>query len=50
VRHFYDDLTTAGYRGNGGPHERARYHPGYYASYVFDPDGNNIEVVDHHLT
>jgi catechol 2,3-dioxygenase-like lactoylglutathione lyase family enzyme len=49
VRRFYDDLTTAGYRGNGGPHERSRYHPGYYAAYVFDPDGNNIEVVNHHL-
>ena len=25
-----------------------RYHPGYYAAYVLDPDGNNIEVVNHH--
>ncbi|HLW13698.1 MAG TPA: VOC family protein, partial [Casimicrobiaceae bacterium] len=23
------------------------YHPGYYAAFVLDPDGNNIEVVDH---
>ena len=48
VRRFYDDLTTAGYRANGEPGERPQYHPGYYAAYVLDPDGNNIEVVDHH--
>jgi catechol 2,3-dioxygenase-like lactoylglutathione lyase family enzyme len=48
VRRFYGDATAAGYRGNGKPGERARYHPGYYATYVLDPDGNNIEVVDHH--
>jgi hypothetical protein len=29
------------------PGERPRYHSGYYAAYVLDPDGNNIEVVDH---
>jgi hypothetical protein len=28
--------------------ERPRYRPGYYAAFVFDPDGNNIEVVNHH--
>ena len=33
---------------NGAPGERPRYHPGYYAAFVFDPDGNNIEVVNHH--
>jgi catechol 2,3-dioxygenase-like lactoylglutathione lyase family enzyme len=48
VRRFYDNLTTAGYRANGAPGERPRYHQGYYAAYVLDPDGNNIEVVDHH--
>jgi hypothetical protein len=30
----------------GGPGERP-YHPGYYAAFLFDPDGNNIEVVFH---
>ena len=30
------------------PGERPRYHRGYYAAYVLDPDGNNIEVVNHH--
>ena len=48
VRRFFDEETAAGYRGNGKPGERARYHPGYYAAYVLDPDGNNIEVVNHH--
>jgi catechol 2,3-dioxygenase-like lactoylglutathione lyase family enzyme len=48
IRRFYETAVAAGYRGNGGPGERPRYHPGYYAAYVFDPDGNNIEIVDHH--
>ncbi len=48
VRRFHADATAAGYRSNGEPGERARYHPGYYAAYVLDPDGNNIEVVNHH--
>jgi catechol 2,3-dioxygenase-like lactoylglutathione lyase family enzyme len=48
VRRFYDEEVASGYRGNGKPGERARYHPGYYAAYVLDPDGNNIEVVNHH--
>ena len=37
----------AGYRDNGGPGERAVYHPGYYGAYLLDPDGNNVEVVNH---
>jgi catechol 2,3-dioxygenase-like lactoylglutathione lyase family enzyme len=37
---------AAGGRDNGGPAER-RYHPGYYAAFVLDPDGNNIEAVHH---
>jgi catechol 2,3-dioxygenase-like lactoylglutathione lyase family enzyme len=40
--------AEAGYRDNGPPGERSRYHAGYYAAYVLDPDGNNIEVVNHH--
>ncbi len=48
IRRFFEEETAAGYRGNGKPGERARYHPGYYAAYVLDPDGNNIEVVNHH--
>jgi catechol 2,3-dioxygenase-like lactoylglutathione lyase family enzyme len=48
VRRFHADATAAGYRSNGEPGERPLYHPGYYAAYVLDPDGNNIEVVNHH--
>ncbi|HMJ34465.1 MAG TPA: VOC family protein [Baekduia sp.] len=48
VRRFFHDATAAGHRAGGPPGERPQYHPGYYAAYVFDPDGNNIEVVDHH--
>jgi catechol 2,3-dioxygenase-like lactoylglutathione lyase family enzyme len=50
VRRFHLLATDAGYRSNGPPGERPRYHPGYYAAYVLDPDGNNIEVVNHHRT
>jgi catechol 2,3-dioxygenase-like lactoylglutathione lyase family enzyme len=48
VRRFHAEATAAGYHSNGEPGERARYHAGYYAAYVLDPDGSNIEVVDHH--
>jgi catechol 2,3-dioxygenase-like lactoylglutathione lyase family enzyme len=48
IRRFHADATAAGYRSNGEPGERTRYHAGYYAAFVLDPDGNNIEVVDHH--
>jgi catechol 2,3-dioxygenase-like lactoylglutathione lyase family enzyme len=48
VQRFHQASTDAGYPDNGPPGERARYHPGYYAAYVLDPDGNNIEVVNHH--
>jgi catechol 2,3-dioxygenase-like lactoylglutathione lyase family enzyme len=48
VRRFHAEAIAAGHRSNGEPGERPRYHAGYYAAYVLDPDGNNIEVVDHH--
>jgi catechol 2,3-dioxygenase-like lactoylglutathione lyase family enzyme len=48
VRRFHADATAAGYRSNGEPGERPHYHQGYYSAFVLDPDGNNIEVVDHH--
>jgi catechol 2,3-dioxygenase-like lactoylglutathione lyase family enzyme len=44
---FHRAAIEAGYRDNGAPGERPVYHPGYYAAYVFDPDGHNIEVVNH---
>jgi catechol 2,3-dioxygenase-like lactoylglutathione lyase family enzyme len=48
VHRFYEAATAAGYVSNGPPGERPRYHPGYYAAYVLDPDGTNVEVVNHH--
>ena len=39
--------VEAGYRGNGAPGERPEYHAGYYAAYVLDPDGHNVEAVFH---
>jgi catechol 2,3-dioxygenase-like lactoylglutathione lyase family enzyme len=45
---FHETLTRAGYRDNGSPGER-HYHPGYYGAFVLDPDGNNVEVVNHNM-
>jgi catechol 2,3-dioxygenase-like lactoylglutathione lyase family enzyme len=47
VDSFHRAAMAAGYRDHGAPGERPRYHPGYYAAYVLDPDGNNVEVVNH---
>jgi catechol 2,3-dioxygenase-like lactoylglutathione lyase family enzyme len=47
VDDFHRAATDAGYRDNGTPGERPIYHPGYYSAYVLDPDGNNIELVNH---
>jgi catechol 2,3-dioxygenase-like lactoylglutathione lyase family enzyme len=44
---FHRAATGAGHHDNGAPGERAVYHPGYYAAFVLDPDGNNVEVVNH---
>jgi len=38
---------AAGGKDNGAPGERQNYHPGYYAAFLLDPDGNNIEAVFH---
>ena len=46
VRRFHLAALAAGGTDNGGPGERS-YHPGYYAAYVLDPDGNNVEAVYH---
>jgi len=43
---FHRAAIAAGGRDNGAPGIRA-YHRGYYAAFVLDPDGNNIEVVYH---
>jgi hypothetical protein len=39
--------VAAGYRDDGDPAERPEYHPGYVGAIVLDPDGNNVEAVDH---
>jgi catechol 2,3-dioxygenase-like lactoylglutathione lyase family enzyme len=44
---FYKAALASGGKDNGAPAERAHYHPGYYAAFVLDPDGNNIEAVYH---
>ena len=43
---FYKAALAHGGKDNGVPGER-QYHPGYYAAFVLDPDGNNIEAVYH---
>jgi len=44
---FHQAAMEGGYTDNGAPGERAVYHPGYYGAFVLDPDGHNIEVVNH---
>ncbi len=43
---FHKAALAHGGRDNGAPGERP-YHPDYYAAFVLDPDGNNIEAVFH---
>ena len=43
---FHQAALAHGGTDNGAPGERS-YHPGYYAAFVLDPDGNNIEAVFH---
>jgi catechol 2,3-dioxygenase-like lactoylglutathione lyase family enzyme len=44
---FHRTAVAAGYRDNGAPGERPEYHAGYYGAFVCDPDGNNVELVNH---
>jgi catechol 2,3-dioxygenase-like lactoylglutathione lyase family enzyme len=46
VQAFYGAAIARGGRDNGAPGLR-KYHPGYFAAFVLDPDGNNIEAVYH---
>lgn len=46
VERFYRAGLAAGGKDHGAPGERP-YHPGYYAAFLLDPDGNNIEAVYH---
>jgi catechol 2,3-dioxygenase-like lactoylglutathione lyase family enzyme len=43
---WHKAVLAAGGRDNGAPGERP-YHPGYYAAFALDPDGNNVEAVHH---
>jgi catechol 2,3-dioxygenase-like lactoylglutathione lyase family enzyme len=45
VYDFYAEAIAAGGRDNGKPDLCPEYHPNYYAAFVFDPDGHNIEAV-----
>jgi len=47
VDHFYDAALASGGKDNGAPGIREIYHPNYYAAFVIDPDGHNIEAVCH---
>jgi catechol 2,3-dioxygenase-like lactoylglutathione lyase family enzyme len=47
VEAFHKAALAHGGRDNGAPGERDQYHPGYYAAFALDPDGNNIEAVHH---
>lgn len=44
---FHHAALHAGGKDNGAPGLRPQYHAGYYAAYVLDPDGNNVEAVFH---
>jgi len=46
VQRFHEAAIAAGGRDNGAPGER-EYHSGYYAAFVLDPDGTNVEAVYH---
>jgi catechol 2,3-dioxygenase-like lactoylglutathione lyase family enzyme len=47
VDRFYERALAAGGRDNGAPGIRPQYSPGYYAAFVLDPEGNNVEAVFH---
>ena len=47
VEAFYQAAMAAGGKDNGAPGIRPHYHPNYYAAFVYDPDGANIEAVCH---
>ncbi len=47
IQAFHSAALTSGGTDNGPPGLRLDYHPNYYAAFVLDPEGNNIEVVCH---
>ncbi len=48
VDEFYQAALKAGGTDHGAPGLRPHYHPNYYAAFILDPDGHNIEAVCHH--
>jgi catechol 2,3-dioxygenase-like lactoylglutathione lyase family enzyme len=47
VQAFHEAALEVGGQDNGTPGLRTHYHPDYYAAFVLDPDGHNIEAVCH---
>jgi catechol 2,3-dioxygenase-like lactoylglutathione lyase family enzyme len=47
IHAFHEAALTAGGTDNGPPGLRLDYHPNYFAAFILDPEGNNIEVVCH---
>ena len=47
VKAFYQAGLEAGGADNGAPGLRTQYHENYYAAFLIDPDGNNVEAVCH---
>lgn len=45
VHAFHTVALATGGRDNGAPGLRPHYHPDYYAAFVLDPDGNNVEAL-----
>lgn len=45
VNEFYKNAISNGGTCNGAPGYRTDYHPGYYAAFVIDPDGHNVEAL-----
>jgi catechol 2,3-dioxygenase-like lactoylglutathione lyase family enzyme len=45
VRRFFNAALAAGGRANGEPGPRTHYDPAYFAAFVLDPDGHNVEAV-----
>ena len=44
---FFERALAAGGRSNGPPGLRTQYHADYYAAFILDPDGYNVEAVCH---
>lgn len=47
VQAFHETALEVGGRDNAAPGLRSHYHPNYYAAFILDPDGHNIEAVCH---